>query len=103
MGLAGTSARRGDSFLFGAKEAKTYVGSQSSPPKVSILVQQDQDHVLRRADVIAEPTSALPLATLQAKTTFRQDKVYSLSPTNLAVVGSLPSNAIREEEPGHYK
>ena len=51
-----------------------------APPKVSTSVQQDQDPKPRRMDVIIDPTSASPMTTLQANTTFRQDRVYLLSP-----------------------
>ena len=42
-------------------------------------------------EVITEPTVASWSGALQAKTTFRQDKVYFLFPLKLAVVGSLPA------------
>jgi hypothetical protein len=42
-------------------------------------------------DVIAEPTVASWPEALQAKTTFRQDKMYCYPLSNMAVVGSLPA------------
>ena len=44
--------------------------------KVSISVQQDHDRQDGRTKVITEPTMASGLEALQAKTTFRQDKMY---------------------------
>ena len=41
-------------------------------PKVTSLVQQDQDGGLARTKVIAEPTYASRPEALQVKTTFRQ-------------------------------
>jgi hypothetical protein len=42
-------------------------------------------------DVIADPTTASWPEAWQAKTTFRQDKMYSLSPFKLAIVESFPA------------
>ena len=54
-------------------------------------------------NVIAEPTTASWPGALQAKTTFRQDKMYYLSPFELATVGSLPAYVLGEEDRGCYK
>ena len=51
-------------------------GVPRNQPKVSISVQQDQDHQDGRREVIAEPTTASRPEALQAKTTFCQDKMY---------------------------
>ena len=64
---------------------------------------QDQDRQDDRTEVIAEPTMASRPEALQAKTTFRQDKMYYLSPFKLATVGSLPAYVLGEEDRGHYK
>ena len=64
---------------------------------------QDQDHGFGGMDVIAEPTAASRPEALQAKTTFRHDKMYYLSPFKLATVGSLPAFVLEEEDRGHYK
>ena len=55
-----TKARRvqSASFLFGAKEAGRRHGVPRNQPKVSILVQQDQDYQDGRTEVITEPTAA---------------------------------------------
>ena len=55
-----TKARRVQSagFLFGAKEASHRLGVPRNQPKVSILVQQDQDRQDGRTEVIDEPTVA---------------------------------------------
>ena len=66
-------------------------------------MQRDQDRQRGRTDVIAEPTAASRPEALQAKTTFRQDKMYYLSPFKLATVGSLPAYVLGEEDRGHYK
>jgi hypothetical protein len=66
-------------------------------------VQRDQDHELGRTDVITEPTAVSRPEALQAKTTFHQDKMYYLSPFELATVGSLPAYILGEEDRGHYK
>ena len=54
-----TKARRAQSagFLFGAREASHRHGVPRNQPKVSILVQQDQDHQDDRTEVITEPTA----------------------------------------------
>ena len=54
-------------------------------------------------DVITEPTAVSRPEALQAKTTFRQDKMYYLSPFKLATVGTLPAYVLREEDRGLYK
>ena len=53
-------ARRAQSagFLFGAREASHRRGVPRNQPKVSILVQQDQDRQDGRTEVITEPTAA---------------------------------------------
>ena len=56
-----------------------------------------------RTDVIAEPTAASRPEALQAKTTFRQDKMYYLSHFKLAIVESIPTFILGEEDQGHYK
>ena len=66
-------------------------------------MQQHQDHKLSRTDVIVEPTTTSRPGALQEKTTFCQDKMYYLSPFELATVGSLPSYVLGEEDQGHYK
>ena len=45
-------------FLFGAREASHRRGVPRNQPKVSILVQQDQDRQDGRTEVINEPTAA---------------------------------------------
>ena len=77
-------------------------GVSRNQPKVSILVQQDQDRQDGGTRVIAEPTAASPPEALQAKTTFVRIACTSCPPLNLAVVGSLPAY-IWEEDQGHYK
>ena len=66
-------------------------------------MQQDQDHQDGKTDAITEPTAASRPEALQAKTTFRQDKLYCLSPFKLATVGSIPAYVLGEEDRGHYK
>ena len=44
--------------------------------KVSISVQQDQDHQDGRTDVIAEPTVASPPEAFAGEDYFCQDKLY---------------------------
>ena len=66
-------------------------------------MQQDQDHELDRTDVIAEPTAASWPEALQVKTTFRQDKMYYLSPFKLATDESLPTYILGKEDQCHYK
>ena len=55
-----TGARRVQStcFLFGAREAGHRRGVPRNQPKVSILVQQDQDRHDSKTEVITEPTAA---------------------------------------------
>ena len=87
----GRQRTRGDSFPFCAKETRTNVGSQGAPPKVSILVQRDRVSERVRTDVTGEPTTTSPPPTLQAKTAFRQDKMYLLSPFKFGRCG-IPSH-----------
>ena len=56
-----------------------------------------------RTKVITEPTAASRPEALQAKTTFRQEKMYYLSPFKLANLGSHPAYILGEEGRGHYK
>jgi hypothetical protein len=65
-------------------------------------VLQDQGRQDYRTDVIAEPTTASRPEALQAKITFRQDRMYFLSPFKLAIVESLPAYILGEEDRGHY-
>ena len=53
-------ARRAQSacFLFGAREASYRHGVPRNQPKVSILVQQDQDRQDGRMEDITEPSAA---------------------------------------------
>ena len=66
-------------------------GVPRNQPKVSISMQQDQDHQDGRTEVITEPTVVSGLEVLQAKTTFSQDLTI------------LPANNSGEEDQGHYK
>ena len=54
-----TMTRRAQSagFLFGAREESHMRGVPRNQPKVSILVQQDQDRQDGRTEVIIEPTA----------------------------------------------
>ena len=61
---------------------------------------QDQDRQDVRTEVIVEPTMASRAEALQAKITFRQDRMYFLSPFKLAVVQSLPAYILGEEDRG---
>ena len=54
-------------------------------------------------DVITKPTVASRLEALQAKTTFRQDRMFLLSPFKIGRCG-IPSRLhLEEEDQGHYK
>ena len=59
---------------------------------------QDQDRQGSRTEVITEPTMASRAEALQAKTTFRQDRMYFLSPFKLATVESLSAYILVEED-----
>ena len=64
---------------------------------------QDQDRQDGRTEVIGEPTTASRPEALQAKTTFRRDKMYYLSPFKISHCG-IPSHLrLEEEDQGHYK
>ena len=99
-----TKARRVQSagFLFGTREASHRRGAPRNWPKVSILVQQDQDRQDGMTEVITDPTAVSQPDAFAGEDHFSQDRMYFLSPSNLAVVGSLPAN-IWEEDQGHYK
>ena len=58
QGQAGARRAQSTGFLFGAKEAGRRRGVPRNQPKVSILVQQDQDRQDGRTEVIGEPTAA---------------------------------------------
>ena len=102
QGQAGARPAQSTGFLFGAKEASHRRGVPRNQPKVSILVQQDQDHRDGRTEVIDEPTAASRPEAKAGEDHFSKDRMYLLSPSNLAIVGSLPTN-IWEEDQGHYK
>ena len=79
------------SFLFGAREASRGREVPRNQPKVSILVQQDQDREDNRTEVIDEPIEA-SRGFSQAKTTFVRISCTTCPLSNPAVVGSLPAN-----------
>ena len=68
QGQAGARWVQRAGFLFGAREASHRRGVLKNQPKVSILVQQDQDHQDGRMEVIAEPTTASRPEALQVQT-----------------------------------
>ena len=57
QGQAGPRPAQSAGFLFGAKEASSRRGVLRNQPKVSILVQQDQDRQDGKTEVITEPTA----------------------------------------------
>ena len=60
--------------------------------KVSISVQQNQDHEASKTEVTVEPKTASPPEPFAGKDHLCQDSLYYLSPFKLpAVVGSLPA------------
>ena len=77
------------SSLLPRRQGQAWVPEESS--KSFHSGQRDQDRQRGRTDVIAEPTIVSRLEALQAKTTFRRDKMYYLSPFKLATLGSLPT------------
>ena len=58
QGQVGARRAQSTSFLFGAKEASHRRGVPRNQPKVSILVQRDQDRQDGRTEVIDESTVA---------------------------------------------
>ena len=58
QGQAGTRRVQSAGFLFDAREASHKHRVPRNQPKVSILVQQDQDHQDDRMEVITEPPAA---------------------------------------------
>ena len=69
QGQAGARRARSACFLFGAREASHMHGVPENQPKVSILVQQDQDRQDDRTEVITEPTAV-------DEDHFSQDSLY---------------------------
>ena len=65
QGQAGARRVQSVGFLFGAREASHRLGVLRNQPKLSILVQQDQDHQDGRTEVITEPTVASRPETLR--------------------------------------
>ena len=59
--------------------------------KVSISVQRDQDQQEDKTEVTMEPKAASPPEPFAGEDYFCQDKLYQLTPFELAVVGSLPA------------
>ena len=102
QGQAGARRVQSTGFLFGASGASHRRRVPRNQPKVSILVQQDQDRQDGRTEVIAEPTTASRPEALQVKTTFVRIRCTGCLPLNLAIMGSLPA-FIWEEDQGHYK
>ena len=84
-------ARRAQSacFLFGSKEASHRRGVLRNQPKVSILVQQDQDCQDSRTEVIAEPTAKSRPQAFAGEDNFSQYKMYLLSPIKSGRCGIL--------------
>ena len=62
-----------------------------------------QDRQGGMTDVIVEPTTASRPEALQAKTTFRQDRMYFLSPFKIGCFGIPSRLRLEEEDQGHYK
>ena len=54
-------------------------------------------------DVITKPTAASRPEALQAKTTFRQDRMQFLSPLKICHCGIPSRLCLEEEDQGHYK
>ena len=73
---AGAGWAQSASFLFGTREASRRRGVPRNQPKVSIPVQQDQDHQDGRTEVIAEPTAASRPGVFVGEDNFCQDKLY---------------------------
>ena len=100
-GQAGARQAESAGFLFGAKEASHRRGVPRNQPKVSILVQRDQDRQHGRTEVIGEPTHRHDQRLFAGEDYFCQDRLYYLPPSNPAVVESLPTH-IWEEDHDHY-
>ena len=100
-GQAGARRVQSTCFLVGAREASHRCGVPRNQPKVSILVQRDQDRQDGRTEVITKPTTASPPEPLQAKTTFVRIDHTTCPLSNPAVVESLLAH-IWEEDQGHY-
>ena len=66
-------------------------GILRNQPKVSILVQQDQDRQDGRMEVIWSPSQRHRQGLLQARTNFSQDKCTRCSPSKWPIVGALPA------------
>ena len=75
---------------------------QGISQKVSILVEQDQDHQEGRKEVITEPTAVSRPGLFAGEDYFCQDKLYYLSPFKSGRCGT-PSRQHLEEDQGHYK
>ena len=99
QGQAGARRVQSAGFLFGASGASHRRGVPRNQPKVSILVQKDQDrqdggrHQAHR--------SITTRGFSQAKTTFVRIDCTTCPLSNPAVVESLPAH-IWEEYQGHY-
>ena len=96
-----TGARRAQSagFLFGAREASRRRRVPRNQPKVSILVQQYQDH--QDGGHHRAHRSVTTGGFSQEKTTFVRTDCTTCPLSNPAVVESLPAH-IWEEDQGHY-
>ena len=67
QGQGGTRGAHSAGFLFGAKEASHRRRVPRNQPKVSIMVQQDQDRQDGRMEVINEPTAASRLEAFRRR------------------------------------
>ena len=90
QGQAGARRVQSAGFLFGAKEASSRHGVPRNLPKVSILVQQDQDLQDGRTEFITEPTTASHQRLFAREDHFSQDRMYFLSPFKYVRCG-IPS------------
>ena len=73
-------------------------GVSRNQPKVSILVQRDQDRQDGRTRSSTSPPQHHDHRLLQSKTTLVMIGCTYCLPSNLAVVGSLPANIWEEHK-----
>ena len=90
QGQAGARWVQSAGFLFSAREASRRRGVPRNQPKVSILVQQNQDRQDDRTKVIDEPTGRHDQRLFAGEDYFCQDKLYYLSPLKSGRCG-IPS------------
>ena len=99
----GRQYTRGGSFPFGTKKAGTHTGSQSALKRFPFWCNKTKTtSPAGRTSSLSPPLHHRRLLC-RRRPPFIRIGCTSCPPLNLAIVGFLPTFAMREEDPGRYK